>query len=152
MKKDAKMFSYLRQEGRMPLTKLSRKIGLPVSTIHERLKKHVSTGLVRSSLLLDFAKLGLSARAYILLAVDHDQKADLMTHLSKNQHVNNLFRINNGWSMMVECIFKDMFSLESFIDTIEQKFQIKQKQVCYVLEEIKRESFLSVPELAESIF
>ena len=36
--KDMKMIAHLRQDARMPLTKMSRRTGIPVSTIFDRLK------------------------------------------------------------------------------------------------------------------
>jgi hypothetical protein len=42
-----------------------------------------------------------------------------------------------------------MPSLENFVEQIEQNFHIKQKQVHYVLEELKREEFLNKPDQAE---
>lgn len=43
----------------------------------------------------------------------------------------------------MECVFKDMYSLESFIENLESTFTVKQKQVLYVLDELKREMFFS---------
>ncbi len=150
-KTDAKLISNLRADGRMPLTSLSKKVGLPVSTLHERLKKVVSKGVGRPSLLLDFPKLGYSARAFILLAVEHSEKEKLLAHLAKSQYVNSLFRINNGWSALMECVFKDLVALETFIERLENAFQIKRKETYYVLDEVKRESFLNDANLAEDL-
>ena len=57
MKKDTNMISELRKNGRIQLTELSRRNGLPISTIHERLKGYIAQGLVKPSVLLDFVKL-----------------------------------------------------------------------------------------------
>lgn len=146
-KTDITILSYLRQNGRMPLTELSRKIGLPISTLHERIKKHIKNELIKPIALLSFNQLGQTARAHVLLAVEQDDRAKLFSHLEHHPHVNSLFRINNGWNLLVECIFSDMHSLEDFIDKLENQFKITKKDIHYTLDELKREAFLreSIP-------
>jgi len=50
---------------------------------------------------------------------------------------------------MVEGIFKNIKDLEEFIETLEDRFKIKSKQVYYVIEEITKEQFFSKPEHIE---
>ncbi len=38
--KDLKILAYLRQDARMPLTSMSKKTGIPVSTIFDRLRNN----------------------------------------------------------------------------------------------------------------
>jgi len=142
-KTDVQILTALRSDGRIPLTVLSKRTKLPVSTIHDRLKSSMRDGSLRPTVLLNFEKLGFAARAYILLAVEQSEKDKLFAHLKMSPCVNCLFRINNGWNLMMECVFKDMNSMEAFVEQLESVFHIKQKQVHYVLEEVKRESFFT---------
>ena len=97
------------------------------------------------------SKIGFACRAYILLGVAHSDKDALLKHLEIRQNVNSLFRINNGWTVILEGVFRDMFALEEFIEDIETKFTLKRKEVCYVLDEVKRERFLSDPHFADDV-
>lgn len=152
MKKiNGKMISYFRKDGRISLTALSRKTGLPVSTIHERLKRMVASKVVRPSLLLNFSSFGFNAKAFLLISVPHAEKEPLLKHLSNSYHVNSLFRINNGWTALCECIFREMVELENFVEQLERKFSVSKKEVFYVLNELSRENFLCEPGLAESL-
>jgi len=148
-KSDVQIVSQLRVNGRMPLTVLSRKTGLPVSTIHERLKEHVAQGLLRPTMLLGFGKLGFATRAWILLGVEQSEKEKLYEFLKRSSQVNSLFRINNGWNALMDCVFKDMYGLENFLEQLENKFHIRQKQVHYVLDEFKVEQFFADEPIAE---
>ena len=150
-KTDIKILTQLRIDGRIPLTELAKKTGLPVSTIHDRIRQNIDNGVLKPSILLRFEKIGFTTRAYIFLSVEQAEKEKLLQHLKYSPYVNSLFRINNGWNVMMECVFKDMHSLEDFLELLESKFQIKQKQVHYVLDELKREGFLTQPELAEAM-
>ena len=147
-KKDVAVLAHLRQDGRMSLTSLSRKTGIPHSTLFDKIRSK-NLPVRRHTVLLDFEKLGFSTRAYILLAVEKQQKQELIAHLTNVEQINCLFQINNGWDLMLECIFRDMRSLEAFVDQLEAKFPIKGKQVHYILDEFKREGFLADPALAK---
>lgn len=146
-KSDITILSYLRQNGRVPLTELSRKTGLPISTLHERIKKHIKNKLVTPTALVSFTQLDQNSRAHVFLAVEQEDRAKLFSHMEHHPNVNSLFRINNGWNLLAECIFSDMHSLEDFIDKLENQFKITKKDIHYTLDELKREAFLreSIP-------
>lgn len=148
-KKDIKIISYLRQNGRISLRELSRRTKIPMSTAHERLKQITQEKIIKPTITLDYEKIGYAARAQIMLAAEEREK--LIEHLRKHPNVNTLYRINNGWNIMAECIFKDMNLLEDFIDKIDNLFHIKQKQVHYIIAEIQKEKFLTQPEIAEQM-
>src|SRR3972149_6894369 len=150
-KTDIKVLVNLRTDGRTPLTELSRKTNLPVSTKHDRRRKNIQSGLIKPTILFNFDKLGFDTRAHILLSVEPAEKEKLLAHLKEHPNVNSLFRINNGWNVVIECIFKNMTESENFVEKLEQEFQIKQKEVHYVLEELKREGFLTRQDQAEKI-
>ena len=139
---DATVLSAFRTDGRVQLTELSRRTGLPVSTLHERLKRYVEQGILKPIALLNFKKVGYDARAHILLSVDPASKDKLHAVLANHPNVNSLYRINNGWHFLLESVFPTMYELELFVEKIEQQFPIKRKEVHYTLDELKRETFL----------
>ena len=142
-KNDAILLSNLRANGRMPLTVLAQKTGLPVSTIHCRLQKRVKEGLFKPALLLNFEKISFSAHAFVLLSVQPTERDKMISHLNTHPNVNSLYRVNNGWHVLFDCVFRDLRALELFMDSIESKFTVKEKQVHYVLAELKTETFLA---------
>lgn len=140
-KTDFVLISNLRANGRMPLTELAKKAKLPVSTVHCRLQKQMKEKLVKPALLLNYEKMGFSAHAFILIAVQPSERDKTIAHLTEHPNVNSLYRINNGWHVLFDCVFKDLKSLEQFMDNLESLYTIKEKQVHYVLAEIKTETF-----------
>ena len=106
MKNDRLILSYLRQNGRMQLTKMSRKTNIPVSTLFERLKAYDQDLIKKHTAILDFAKLGFRTRARILLKVNKVNRLPLKEFLQKSPHTNELFAINNGFDFMVEFLFR----------------------------------------------
>ncbi|MBU1205214.1 MAG: Lrp/AsnC family transcriptional regulator [Nanoarchaeota archaeon] len=150
-KKDLIVISYLRQNARETLTRLSRKTHIPVSTIYDKLKLHEHELITKYTSLLDFSKLGFNTRANVMLKVNRDKRDEVKDYLIKNHNVNSVCKINNGFDFMVDVIFKHIKDMEDFIENLEQRFDIKDRQVYYVIDDIKRESFMSDPAVLEMI-
>ena len=149
-KKDVLLLAHLRENSRVPLTELSRKTRLPVSSIHDRIRQYSDGLMPRMSAMISFRKLGFSTDAHVFLKAEKDRKDELMARLLSCPFVNSCFKVNNGWDFMVECVFRDMCACEEFIESMESL--IANKEVHYVLDELKREAFLADPTFAEAIF
>jgi len=145
--KDLKILSHLRQDARMPLTKMSKKIQIPVSTIFDKIRNYENGLILRHTTLINFEKLGYSTRANISLKVNKEDREDLKNYLVKNQLVNSVYKINNGYDYMIEGIFKNIKDMEDFIECMEHKFDIMDHKCHFIVQEIKRESFMAEPDL-----
>lgn len=146
-KKDILIMSHLRRNGRESLTKLSKLTHIPVSTIFDRMKANADNLIKRHTCLIDFSKLGYGTRATIVYKIDKSVREGFREHLIKNLSVNSVYKINNGFDFMIEGVFKDIKEIEDFNEQLEEKFKIKQKQVYYIIEDIAREKFMTIPEL-----
>lgn len=144
--KDLFLLSCLRQNARYSLTKLSRKTGIPVSTIFQKIKVNFNKKIIRHVALIDFVSIGYTLKAYLLLKVKKSEKEELVKHLDCCFNVNNMYKINNGWDVLVEVVFPGLCSLEEFIENLDERFGLKGKEVHYVLADLKRESFLANPD------
>ncbi len=140
--KELCVLSELRQDSRMKLTEISKRTRIPVSTIHDRMKGGFEGAITKMTALLDFRSLGYTARATIILKVDKNQRDGVRAFLSFSSAVNNLFKINNGYDFMVDGVFKTFIDLENFVEDLEERFAIRDKQVYYIIDEIEREKFL----------
>lgn len=148
-KKDLVIISHLRRNARETLTRMSRKTSIPVSTLYDKLKLHTGNLIMKNTALIDFSRIGFHARANIALKVDREYRAELKEFLIKNNNINSVYKINNGFDFLAECIFKHIKELEDFLELVDTKFKIRNKQVYYIIEDLKREEFLSDPELID---
>ncbi len=146
-KRDLLIVSNLRQNARQTLTRMSRKTRIPISTIYDRLKYHEEGLIKRHTSLLDFSKLGYATRATVLIKVSREQRDAIRDFLLKSSCVNTLMKINNDFDFFFEVIFKQIRELEDFIEEMEEQFKIRSKKVFYIIDELKREGFLSDPML-----
>lgn len=140
---DIKIIAALRQNARETLTNLSKSIKVPISTLYDRLKSHESSIITKHTTLLDFTKLGFNCRANIMLRTGRESREKLGSYLKAHPVINNLYKINNGYDFLAEGIFTNVKELEDFLEELEAMFQIEEKKTHYIIEDIKREEFMS---------
>jgi DNA-binding Lrp family transcriptional regulator len=145
--KELLILSSLRRNARETLTEMSHHTRVPISTIFDKLRQFDNDIIRKHTTLLDFAKLGFSTRANLSIKVDKNERDNLRDFLEKHQNINSVYKINNGFDFLIECIFRNIRELEEFIETLETKYKIKGTQVYYIIEEIKREEFMADPNL-----
>jgi len=141
-RKDILLMTYFRRNARENLTQISRWTSIPVSTIFDKLREFEKGLIQRHTTLIDFRKLGFDIRIDILFKVAKDSREEFKEFLVGNENVNSIYRINSGFDYLVEGIFKDMSDLQRFTELLD-KFKIEAKQELFILEDIKRESFLT---------
>ena len=146
------LLSHFRRNARAKLTDVGRETGIPVSTIFDRVKGELLPYVQRFTCLLNMQELGLHSRATIILKVDKEQKQEAGRFLEKHGNVNSLYRINNGYDFMLDVIFREMADLEEFIEQIEKRFKVKDKEVYFIIGEVKQEAFLAEPQSAALVF
>jgi len=142
--KDIKIITELRKNARESLTRMSRTTGIPVSTIFDRIKLYHGGIITKHTCLLDFDELGYSTRAKATVKVERDQRNELMGYLKEHPNVNSLYKINSGFDFLFELVFRNIRDLEEFMEKLEENYGVTEKQVYYVVDEIKREDFMTV--------
>jgi len=150
-KSDLLFLTFLRQNARQTLTSISKKTKIPISTLYDKLKQHEKALILKHTTLVDFSKLGYNSRAKIMISSSKEDRDKLRGFLVSYPRINSLFKINNGYDFLAEGVFKNIKKLEEFLELLEEKFCIKDKKVFYIIDEVKRESFLSSPETVNQL-
>lgn len=148
---DLLLLTNLRKNARATLTKISRNTQIPVSTIFDRLKANEGTIIRKHTAILDFNQLGFTTRATIIYKFAKSDKKNARQFLTSHQNINSVYKINNGYDFLVEAIFRNILELENFLEKIDETFRVKSKQTYYIIEEIKREEFLSDPKTIDLV-
>lgn len=140
---DLKILAQLRSNARIALTKMSKKTGIPVSTIFDRMKQHEENIITKHTSLVDFSKLGFHAKAQLFIKVNREDRKNLQKHLFKHPSVNSMYQINNGYDFLVEGVFKQIKDMEAFKESLEDAFKIESTQIYYIVDDIKKEAFMT---------
>jgi len=146
-KKDMVFLAHLRNNARETLTFISRKTGIPISTLYDRLKAQEHNIITKHTALIDFSKLGYMCKANITIKVNIEDRDVVKDYLLCQNNVNSLFKINNGYDFLIEGIFKHVKDMEDFMEKFEKKFKVLDKSVYYIIEDVKREAFMSDPDV-----
>jgi DNA-binding Lrp family transcriptional regulator len=143
---DLLIISHLRQDARTTLTNMSRQTRIPVSTIFDKIKFFKETGLIKKNTsIVSFERFGYNTKAMIFLSASKEERPKLIEILKTSSNVNSLFKVGNGWDLIVEVIFPNFKEIEEFLENIEENVSLKDKEVFYIIEELKREDFFSNP-------
>lgn len=147
-RKDVLLCSRLRENGRETLTRMSRKTGIPVSTLYDRMQLHQG-GLIKGfTSLLDFAALGYVVRANLLVKANYYDREKIRSFLEGAYCANTVQQLNNAYDFIAECVFRSIDELEAFKSRLYDAGVIERLDVFIVVEDIKREAFLKGPDLA----
>lgn len=141
--KEMMILTALRENSRASLTEISKQTKIPVSTIYDRLKTYNGNIVKKFTSVLDFQTIGFGAKAMLLLKVHKEKAEALKQHLIADKSVNNLVKINNGYNFLAEVIFKTIPELENYIEKLESDYSLVEKQVFYIINDLKREDFMS---------
>jgi len=141
-KKELLLLSCLRSNARDTLTNISKKINMPISTIFDKLKEYEKSFICKHTTLMDFKQLGFDIRIHLLLKVNRDKRSSFENFVMNAPSVNNVYRINNLYDYFVEAIFKNISDFQVFADSVES-FGVTDIAEHFVVEELKRESFMS---------
>jgi len=142
-KYELELISHLRKDARQSLTDLGRKMGMPISTIYDRLKSQEKTIIKKFTAIVDFQRLGFQSRAKMILKVRRDEKEELKNALLSHENVNSRWKINNGYDFMIDCIFRNIVELEEFISFLEETYRVRGINVYYLIDNLMQENFFS---------
>ncbi len=141
-KKELLILSQFRKNARENLTTASRKIHVPISTLHDRLKRYEGSIITKHTALLNFGEIGFHLKVQIILKVNPTQKKAVRDFLTKQPKVNTVYALSNDYDFLFELILKDLFELTEFTEKLET-FHIIDKHEFYIVEDVKREAFLT---------
>jgi Lrp/AsnC family leucine-responsive transcriptional regulator len=148
--KDILLISAFRENSRKTLTKMSSDLHMPISTIFEKLKRYEKILITRYTALINFQNLGFDVKVKIILRTSKEKRQHVQQFLLRHSNVNSLARITNGYDFMVEAVFRNMRELHDFTEKLES-LGIEDKREYYILEDLRREGFLSDRSNAEII-
>ncbi|MBW3010752.1 Lrp/AsnC family transcriptional regulator [Candidatus Woesearchaeota archaeon] len=149
-RKDVEILMYLRRNCREKLTNIAKILNRPASTVYEKMNNH--NGIIQKNVcLIDFKKLGFLTKVKFIIRVWKTDKDKVREFLSQHPNINSLYKINNGFDFLAEGIFEHLRDVEDFREKLETRFKIKENKMYYVIQDIKREEFLSHPEDIELV-
>lgn len=137
------LLQHLRRNAREKLTEISKQTRIPISTLFDLLKELQQGPITKSTVLLDFSKLGYHTRAHVFLKVNKSQRENLCKHLSCHNNVNSVYKTQNDWDFIIETVHANIKELDCFLERLDQNFMVERQQIHHIVADIKKEGFMS---------
>lgn len=121
--KDLKILDVLKQNSKLTTQQIAKRVNIPITTIHNRIKKLEKLGVIKGyTLVLDYKKLGRPILGYVLVTafstlptgkrLSQDAIAKEIKKLSGVEEVNI---VTGGTDILVKVRVKDIDELNNFL-------------------------------------
>ena len=120
--KDRRIIEELARDSRQTTGKLSKKLNIPITTIHNRIKKLVRIGVILNfTINLDHHQLGRPVPAYIGITVNYNvpgkkiSQAEVARQIKNIEGVYETFIMTGGSDILVKILAKDIKDLNDIV-------------------------------------
>ncbi len=121
--KDLKILDILKQNSKLTSQKIAKKINIPITTIHNRIKKLEKLGIIKGyTVKLDYKQLDKGILAYILVTVNYLlpsgkklRQEDIAKNIKKLANVEEVNIMTGVTDILVKVRVKDIDELNNFI-------------------------------------
>ncbi|HII71480.1 TPA: Lrp/AsnC family transcriptional regulator [Candidatus Woesearchaeota archaeon] len=124
--KDKKILNLLQKDGRMLLKDISRKVGLSIDAVHNRMKKMQEAGVYYPSIFIDPKAIGYPLIIDVkvkLKDIDKKRYDQLIAYLKDYPNVIELFTVSGDYDLTLPIIAKDYDQLNSISLEIRNNFK-----------------------------
>ena len=144
-KKDKTILELLNENSKLTTNQISKKTTIPITTIHNRIKKLEKEGIITGyTLKLDYKKIGKPITAYMLLTVTYTlpdgkklRQEDIAKTIKKLEEVEEVNIMTGITDILIKVRIKDIDQLNTFvIDKLRNIEGIDKTQTMLVLSEI----------------
>jgi len=115
MNKKIELINTLRDNSRIRISKISRKIREPVTTLYFTLKKLEESVIKRHVSIVNFEEHGFTRIFFVL----PEEPKSAILKLQQHECVNNMMRTQKGF--LIDAVFKDNRTFSGFKKTMENK-------------------------------
>ncbi len=135
---DRKILALLQKNARISFRDIADAVGISVGTVHNRIKKLESLGIIRGyTTLLDPYKLGFELTALILMQVDGAHIVEVEREIAKHREVCGVYDITGDFDILVIARFRTREELNNFIKSVLKLPHIKRTVTSIALNIVK---------------
>lgn len=143
--KDEKILRLLKENSKLTSHQISKKTLIPITTVHNRIKKLKKEGIIkRYTLELDNKKLGKNLAAYIQIVVDYKllkekkmSQYDLAKKIMQNESVEESAMVTGGTDIIIKVRVENIEKLDNLVTKYLRNIEgIEKTQTMIILNEI----------------
>lgn len=103
---DMYLLHALKKDARRTIAELSRELGMPRATVHERISRMRRAGVIkRFTIEEDYAKTGLPTLSFVLAEYDqqsHVSQREVARNIAKIGGVLGVYILSGGWDLLIK--------------------------------------------------
>ncbi|MEB3860310.1 MAG: Lrp/AsnC family transcriptional regulator [Desulfurococcales archaeon] len=135
---DIELIREMLRDSRQSLKKLAKRLGMPTSSTHDRVKRLARNGVIkRFTLELDCRKIGLDITILTLVKVKGPQILEVESKLRDHPNIVALYDITGEFDMALIAKFRDMREADKFIKSLLKEPGIERTVTSVVLNVVK---------------
>ncbi len=144
--KDRLILNFLKENSKLSTQKISKKTRIPITTVHNRIKRLQKEGIIKKyTVLLDNKKLGKALSAYIAIIVNYDllkklniSQHDLAKKLKKSENVEEVSMITGGTDIIIKIRVANIEAMDDFVTKYLRNVDgIEKTQTMVILHEVE---------------
>jgi len=114
---DRELIELLKKDGKIKIKKLARKLGLPMSTVHHKVKMLEERGYIKKySAIPDYRKLGLPISAFLMITVDQVRpQENVAADIKKLPRVEETYIITGTYDILAKVRVKDIDEMNDLV-------------------------------------
>jgi len=121
--KDFQILHLLRNDARLTVAKIAKKMNMPITTVHNRIKKFRKEGIIKNyTVNLDYDKLGKPVYVYILVSATYNvpdakkkDQGEIMKEIKKLPHVEEVCTVTGTTDIIVKVRCESIETLNYFL-------------------------------------
>lgn len=115
-KKDYKIIKILKENCRLSARKISEKTGIPVTTIHNRIKRLEQVGVIKGyHAEIDNKKIGKEIEAFLNLQIDYRYQDSAAEEIRKMKGVEECYLLAGTTDVLAKIVISNIDELNNFI-------------------------------------
>ena len=120
--KDIKIITVLKDNARLAIRDIAKKTNLRPSTVHQRIKKLVTSNIIEKfTLKLNNKAMGENFIVFMMVTTDKD----LEPVFFHNKHIKEVFGVTGEYDLLLKLKFKDIEEFNDFIISLRKNKNIK---------------------------
>lgn len=138
---DKKICNILTENSRISISSISKKTGIPNSTISNRIHKLEENKIIKQyTTILDHEKIGINITAMIIIQTETEKHENVEKQLPKLEEVTHVYSISGEYDVLIKV---EAMNLEELNEIINSKIRtidgIEELRELIVMEELKNE-------------
>jgi len=142
--KDRRIIEELVRDSRQTTSQLSRKLNIPITTVHNRIKKLIKTGvIINYTVNLNHNLLGRPVPAYVGVTINYTvpgkkiNQTDIANQIKKIEGVYEVYILTGDSDILVKVLVRDITELNNFVtEKLRNVVGVDKTQTSIILKEV----------------